>query len=146
MNKFADLTTAEYAKYMGLKKHAPKVRDTTKFMARAAAKPIAAPAAIDWRDLGVVNDIKDQGQCGSCWAFSATSAFESAYAIATGNLLDLSEQEVVDCDVYGLDQGCNGGFMDQAFECVILQQSSSSSADATPFPPPDLSSPTVARR
>ena len=101
MNKFADLTGADFAKYMGFKKHAPKVRDTTKFLNRVAATPITAGARIDWREAGVVNDIKDQGQCGSCWAFSAVSAFETSYAISTGNLIHLSEQEVVDCDIYG---------------------------------------------
>ena len=113
MNKFADLSSAEFAKYMNFKKHAPKVRDVSKFLARVEANPIRAPGAIDWRAQGVVNEVKDQGQCGSCWAFSAVSAFESAYAISTGNLIHLSEQQVVDCDIYGLDMGCDGGFMDQ---------------------------------
>jgi len=113
MNKFADLSSAEFAKYMNFKKHSPKVRDVSKFLARVEATPIRAPGAIDWREQGVVNEVKDQGQCGSCWAFSAVSAFESAYAISTGNLIHLSEQEVVDCDIYGMDMGCDGGFMDQ---------------------------------
>ena len=106
MNKFADLTGADFAKYMGFKKHAPKVRDTTKFLNRVATTPITAGARIDWREAGVVNDIKDQGQCGSCWAFSAVSAFETSYAISTGNLIHLSEQEVVDCDVNGACACC----------------------------------------
>ena len=119
MNKFADLTSADFAKYMGFKKHAPKVHDTSKFLARTESNPITAGARKDWREAGVVSDIKDQGQCGSCWAFSAVSAFETSYAISTGNLIHLSEQEVVDCDIYGQDMGCNGGFMDQAMEFII---------------------------
>ena len=66
------------------------------------------PASVDWRTKGAVNAVKDQGQCGSCWAFSATAAVEGAYAIKTGNLLSLSEQQLVDCDTQS--QGCNGGW------------------------------------
>ena len=68
----------------------------------------ALPASVDWRTKGAVNAVKDQGQCGSCWAFSATAAVEGANAIKTGKLLDLSEQQLVDCDTQS--QGCNGGW------------------------------------
>ena len=68
----------------------------------------ALPASVDWRTKGAVNPVKNQGQCGSCWAFSATAAVEGAYAIKTGNLLSLSEQQLVDCDTQS--QGCNGGW------------------------------------
>ena len=63
MNKFADLTSAEFAKYMGFKKHTPSVRDTSKFLARTERTPITAGARKDWREAGVVNAVKDQGQC-----------------------------------------------------------------------------------
>ena len=68
----------------------------------------AAPAAVDWRTKGVVNPVKNQGQCGSCWAFSATCANESHHAIQSGTLLSLSEQQLVDCDTQCA--GCNGGW------------------------------------
>jgi len=69
--------------------------------------------AIDWRTKGAVNPVQDQGQCGSCWAFSSTAAMEGAHFIKTGSLLKLSEQELVDCDPQS--EGCNGGLEIYAF-------------------------------
>jgi len=77
--------------------------------------------SIDWRDEDVVNSVKDQGQCGSCWSFSTVQALESASAIKYGKLYDLSEQELVDCDNIsngGKDHGCNGGLMNNAFTWI----------------------------
>ena len=76
------------------------------------------PASYDWRDHGAVNAIKDQEQCGSCWAFSAIANLEGQFFQKSGKLLSFSEQELVDCDDNG-DQGCNGGFMDTAFDWLI---------------------------
>jgi C1A family cysteine protease len=79
------------------------------------------PSSVDWRNKGVVNPVRDQGQCGSCWAFATTANAESVWAISTGKLLDLSEEFLVDCasgpGYYNM--GCNGGQPDSAFKYMI---------------------------
>lgn len=77
------------------------------------------PASIDWRTQGAVNAIKDQGQCGSCWAFSTVGALEGTSALfGEKKLQSFSEQQLVDCSTSFGNQGCNGGLMDNGFEYV----------------------------
>jgi cathepsin L len=73
------------------------------------------PASKDWRKEGKVSPIKDQAQCGSCWAFSTVAFLESQHLIQNKSLATYSEQQLVDCDTAGIDQGCNGGLMHEAF-------------------------------
>ncbi|KAF9606692.1 hypothetical protein IFM89_027736 [Coptis chinensis] len=91
----------------------------------------AVPSSMDWRKKGAVTPIKDQGQCGSCWAFSAVAAMEGATQLKTGKLISLSEQELVDCDTKGVDQGCEGGEMDDAF---LFVQRNKGIASETTYP------------
>ena len=77
------------------------------------------PKSWDWREHNAVTSVKNQGQCGSCWSFSATAAMEGAWAISTGKLIDLSEQQVMDCSSKYINFGCNGGEMDHAFDYAI---------------------------
>ncbi|NXH62050.1 CATH protein, partial [Rhabdornis inornatus] len=81
------------------------------------------PDSIDWRKKGnFVTPVKNQGACGSCWTFSTTGCLESAIAIATGKLLSLAEQQLVDCAQAFNNHGCSGGLPSQAFEYILYNK------------------------
>jgi C1A family cysteine protease len=107
VNKFSDLTDFEIKQMNGL-----KIDNNTENRTEIFSEENLADS-IDWRSKGAVTPVKDQGQCGSCWAFSTTGSMEGAHFVASGNLLSLSESNLVDCS--WLNHGCNGGLMNLAF-------------------------------
>lgn len=118
VNQFTDLTPQEFREqYVGGLKAEVGSYGCKTFSSTASG----APSSIDWRSKGVVNPVRDQGQCGSCWAFATTANAESVWAISSGQLLDLSEEFLVDCasGVGYFNLGCNGGMPDSAFKYMI---------------------------
>lgn len=112
VNQFADMTLDEIKDaYLSYK--------PSRFPCKAKHKKIKGDPSINWVNKGKVGRVKNQGNCGSCWAFSAMGAIESLHAIANGTMIYYSEQELVDCSrKYGDNEGCNGGDMCQAFDYI----------------------------
>ena len=114
ITKFSDLTQQEFAKiYLNLNYDAMAVAN---FNPAHPSFSNAAPDSFDWRDKGLVTPVRDQGMCGSCWAFSTVANLEGLYYKLKGVAVDLSEQILVDCDTY--DSACNGGLMEYAFQWI----------------------------
>jgi len=117
LTHLADITNAEYRSiYLGT-----HIDGTERLKNAKPFVPSSEPLAntVDWVSKGAVTGIKNQGQCGSCWSFSTTGSTEGAHFLSTGNLVSLSEQNLMDCSrPYG-NQGCNGGLMDDAFKYII---------------------------
>lgn len=114
MNQFGDLTFEEFSRRMWPNRQNNTLPNSQSSHSKRVSNYL--PDAIDWRTKGVVTEVKNQGQCGSCWSFSATGAMEAAHAIATGKLESLSEQQLIDCEPTNL--GCNGGLAPNAFVYV----------------------------
>jgi len=125
VNHLADLTHDEFMIRNQLKvPDLPQRKQSYKMQAKVAA------AEVDWRTKGYVTGVKDQGQCGSCWAFGAIASLEAAHFETHGELISLSEQQLVDCD--SQDGGCNGGWYDTAWK-YIKNEGGSNTETAYPY-------------
>jgi len=114
VNEFTDLLWDEFK----VRLMAPQHCSATQGNFKASGVADMADPSIDWRTKGVVTAVKNQGSCGSCWAFSTTGCLESMWAISSGQLLLLSEQQLVDCAGGFGNMGCRGGLPSQAFEYI----------------------------
>lgn len=128
LNKYSDMTQQEFVKTMNGYKpqlrgenrqddnlHPSVLEHKRKLLDEPAFE---LPKSVDWRQHGYVSPVKDQGHCGSCWAFSSTGALEGQHYRVSGNLISLSEQNLVDCSKKYGNMGCNGGLMANAFQYI----------------------------
>jgi len=153
VNQFTDRTKEEFSKVLGVRKdmlYASRESEEGKKKAvsfdqlkthiekkQNAPFPNDYPTSIDWRIRGVISAPKDQGACGSCWSFASAETLESHWAIATGELANLSEQQILDCtenpQECGGTGGCGGGTTEVAYTTIINKQGGLSSQWTYPY-------------
>ncbi|XP_061093305.1 cathepsin S-like [Conger conger] len=117
MNHLGDLTSEEILGSLALTRVPLDFNRGPSPFVGASRAPL--PHTVDWRRKGLVTEVKNQGHCGSCWAFSAAGALEGQLMKTWGKLVSLSPQNLVDCSYHYGNNGCHGGFMTQAFQYVI---------------------------
>jgi cathepsin H len=118
MNQFADISDAEFAKTFLGAMHGQNCSATHKPLAEYPGMGVVLPSHVDWREKGAVSPVKNQGKCGSCWTFSTTGSMESHNFLRTGEMVLLSEQQLVDCAFNFDNHGCSGGLPSHAFEYI----------------------------
>merc|ERR1711992_26690 len=116
INQFTDMTYEEFSNMM-LMEPRYNMQATSDEVSEMKKPKSSTPSHHDWRDEGVLNDVKDQASCGSCWAFSTVGSTEAAWARAGNDLVSLSEQMFIDCGA----GDCNGGWVDRAFDTLLAQ-------------------------
>merc|ERR1712168_537484 len=116
INEWSDLTDAEYEARNGYRLPEEPITGPVR-----NGDPATAPDSVDWRQQGAVNGVKNQGQCGSCWAFSAVCALEGQAFLSTGSLPDCAEQQLVSCDPSS--HGCSGGWPSRVYDYIRGQGS-----------------------
>jgi len=123
LNNMADMSNEEYQRiYLGTHFQADDEEEDMRSSRVVLPYYEVLADSLDWRAHGAVTSIKDQGQCGSCWAFSTTGSVEGVYQLNTGDLVPLSEQNLMDCSgTYG-NQGCDGGLMVSAYQYIIANK------------------------
>ena len=117
-NQFSGMDSADFKSYLGLSFGSHNISKSSHPFYQV---DVSLPSSIDWEKAGAVTEVKDQGQCGSCWSFSTTGSLEGIDFITNGKLNSYSEQQLIDCDNFkhgGKDHGCNGGLMDNAFSWI----------------------------
>jgi C1A family cysteine protease len=117
VNKFSDLTSSEFKSFVGYCYNNTRNYTEGDYLEGFAFPEL--PASVNWTAKGAVTPVKNQGQCGSCWAFSTIGSVEGAHFLSTFTLESLSEQQLVDCSQSEGNQGCNGGLMDYGFQYII---------------------------
>jgi len=121
INEFADMEATKFTSIYASGVKAPPADQLigAVYLGEHKYSGAALPDSVDWVASGAVTEVKNQGDCGSCWSFATTGSLEGAWQVATGKLVSMSEQQLVDCSHE--NNGCQGGMMDRAYSYVMKE-------------------------